>query len=122
MENDFSKSPLNQLFRSMHYPVKLTYTVLKVPKKFTKKYPLGYQSFTSSAARSSTLTRCFFILKMVGVRVPMGTRKPTTYLNDNSSLKIFNPIYFNQSPFLNNIPPINTRTPKTKDKIFGPVQ
>jgi len=24
MENDFSKSPLNQLFRSMHYPVKLT--------------------------------------------------------------------------------------------------
>ena len=106
----------------MHYTVKLTYTVIKVPKKFTKKYPLGYQSFTSSAARSSTLTRCFFILKMVGVRVPMGTRKPTTYLNDNSSLKIFNPIYFNQSPFLNNIPPINTRTPKTKDKIFGPVQ
>ena len=42
---------------------------------------------------------------MIGVRVPMGTRKPTTYLNDNSSLKIFNPIYFNQSPFLNNIPP-----------------
>lgn len=59
---------------------------------------------------------------MVGVRVPMGTQKPTTYLNDNSSLKIFNPIYFTQSPFLNNIPPINTKTPRINDKMFGPIQ
>ena len=59
---------------------------------------------------------------MVGVRVPMGTRKPTIYLNDNSFLKIFNPIYFTQSPFLNNIAPINTKTPRIKDKILGPIQ
>lgn len=59
---------------------------------------------------------------MVGVRVPMGTQKPTIYLNDNSSLKIFNPIYFTQSPFLNNIVPINTKTPRIKDKILGPIQ
>lgn len=59
---------------------------------------------------------------MVGVRVPMGTQKPTTYLNDNSSLKIFNPIYFTQSPFLNNIVPINTKTPRINDKMFGPIQ
>ena len=59
---------------------------------------------------------------MVGVRVQKGTRKPTTYLNDNIYLKIFNPIYFNQSAFLNNIVPINTKTPRIKDKIFGPIQ
>lgn len=59
---------------------------------------------------------------MVGVRAPMGARPPTIYLNDNSSLKIFNPIYFNQSPFLNNIVPINTKAPRIKDKIFGPIQ
>lgn len=64
----------------------------------------------------------FLSSKMVGVRVPMGTRKPTTYLNDNISLKIFNPIYFDQSPFLNNIVPINTKTPRIKDKLFGPIQ
>lgn len=64
----------------------------------------------------------FLSSKMVGVRVPMGTRKPTTYLNDNISLKIFNPIYFDQSPFLNNIVPINTKTPRIKDKLFGTIQ
>lgn len=59
---------------------------------------------------------------MVGNRAPMGARKPTTYLNDNISLKIFNPIYFDQSPFLNNIVPINTKTPRIKDKLFGTIQ
>jgi len=51
MENNFSRSLLGQIFEAMHYLIIPTETILKVPKKFIKKSPVGYLSFTNSTGK-----------------------------------------------------------------------